>query len=145
MSTALMPTAARPAQSLSEVFDRVFGPTYSVFNRFGAQSYQTLPTNVYEVGDTYQVAMLIPGIDPQSIQVTALGNTITVAGGMQLSTPEGAKAVWEEFSPTQFSRQIGLAVDVDPAGIQATYTNGVLVVTAPKAEHAKPRQIQVKM
>ena len=80
MTTALMPTAARPAQSLSEFFDGVFGPTYSVFNDFGAQTYQGLPTNVYEVGDTYQIAMLIPGIDPESIQVTALGNTITVAG-----------------------------------------------------------------
>jgi HSP20 family protein len=87
---------------------------------------------------------LITGIEPQSIQVTALGNTITIAGEMPVSTPDGASAVWEEFYPSQFSRQIGLPVEVDPAKIEATYTNGVLLVTAPKAE-PKPRQIQVKM
>ena len=145
MTTSLTPTAARPAQSLSEFFDGVFGPTYSAFNGSGTQTCDGLPTNVYELGDTYQLAMLIPGIDPQSIQVTALANTISVAGSMQLSTPEGAKAVWEEFSPTQFRRQVGLPVELDPAGIEATYRDGVLVVTAPKAEHAKPRQIQVKV
>ena len=145
MTTALMPTAARPAQSPSELFDRVFGPVYSAFSGFGTPRYQSAPANVYELGDAYQIAFLIPGIDPQSIQVTALGNSITVSGGMQLPTPEGATAVWEEFYPAQFSRQIGLPVEVDPAKIVAAYTNGVLLVTAPKAEHAKPRQIQVKM
>jgi HSP20 family protein len=145
MTTALMPTAARPAQSVSELFDRVFGPVYSAFNGFRTPTYQSVPANVYELGDTYQIALLIPGIDPQSIQVTALGNTITVAGEMQVSTPEGANAVWEEFCPSQFSRQIGLPVEVDAAKIEATCTNGVLLVTAPKADHAKPRQIQVKM
>ena len=145
MTTALTTSTARPAQSLSQFFDRVFGPTISAVTGFGTQTYQGVPSNVYEVGETYQISLLIPGVDPQSIQVTALGNTITVAGRMQLSTPEGANVVWEEFSPTQFSRQVALPVEVDPAQMQATYTNGVLVVTAPKAEHAKPRQIQVKM
>jgi len=145
MTNALTRSTARPVQSLSHFFDRVFGPTYSAVTGFGTQTYQGGPSNVYEVGDTYQISFLVPGIDPQSIQVTALGNTVTVEGGMQLSTPEGATVVWEEFSPTQFSRQVGLPVEVDPAKIEATYTNGVLMVTAPKAEHAKPRQIQVKM
>src|SRR5579859_2396845 len=117
MTMALTPTAARPAQSLPELFDRVFGPVYSAFNGFATATYQGLPANVYELGDTYQIALLIPGIDPQSIQVTALGNTITVAGEMQVSTPDGANAVWEEFCPSQLGRQIGLLVEVDPAKI----------------------------
>lgn len=145
MSTALMPTVAPTGKSLSEFFDRVFGPTYTRFNGVGSTSYQGVPANVYELGDTYQIACLIPGIDPESIQVTALGHTISVAGQLQLAAPEGASTVWEEFCPTQFSRQIALPVEVDPAKMEATYTNGVLLVTAPKAEHAKPRQIQIKM
>ena len=59
--------------------------------------------------------------------------------------PEGAKAVWQEFAEAQFSRQIALPLEVDPSKIEATYTNGVLWATAPKAEHAMPRQIQVKL
>ena len=145
MTTALMPTAPGTSQSLSQFFDRVFGPVYSSFGGLWTPTYQGVPANVYELGDTYQIAFLVPGIDPHSIQVTALGNTVTVSGGMQLSTPEGATAVWEEFCPMQFDRQIALPVEVDPSTMQATYTNGVLLVTAPKAQDAKPRQIQVKM
>jgi HSP20 family protein len=145
MSTALMPTAARPAQSVSELFDRIFGPVYSAFNGFGTPTYQGVPANVYEAGDTYQIALLVPGIEPRSIQVTALGKSITVAGAMQVATPERANALGEDFCPSQLTRQISLPVEVDAARIEATYTKGLLLVTAPKAEHAKPRQIQVKM
>src|SRR5919202_4357960 len=125
MTMALTPTVARPAQALSEVFDQVFGPIYSPFQSWMAGS-QGMLANVYEVGDAYQAAFLIPGIDPQSLEVTALGNTITVAGTRQVEEPEGAKTVWQEFSAAQFNRQIGLPVEVDPAAIEATYTNGVL-------------------
>ena len=59
-----------------------------------------------------------------------------------MTAPEGASTIWEEFCPTEFSRQIGLPVDVDPAKIEATYTNGVLLVTAPKAEHAKRARLK---
>jgi HSP20 family protein len=144
MTTALMPTAARPAQALSGLFDQVFGPIYSPFFS-GGTSAQGVLANVYDFGEHYQAAVLIPGIDPQGLQVTALGNTITVAGTRQVGMPEGAKTVWQEFGEAQFSRQIALPLEVDPAKIAATYTNGTLWVTAPKAEHAKPRQIQVKM
>jgi HSP20 family protein len=144
MNTALLPTAAHPALALSDWFDRAFGPTYSPF--FGQMSTSAdVLANVYELGDSYQVAFITPGIDPQSIQVTALANTITVAGTRQVGEPEAAKAVWQEFGPAQFSRQIALPVEVDPNKIEATYSNGILTVTAPKAEHARPRQVQVKM
>src|SRR5919202_1840512 len=89
MTTALMPTAAAPAQALSELFHQVFGPTYGPFQGWMAGS-QAMLANVYEVGDAYQAAFLIPGIDPQSLQVTALGNTITVAGTRELAEPDGS-------------------------------------------------------
>lgn len=60
-------------QQLVGVFDRVFGPIYTRFNAIGSTSYQGVPANVYELGDTYQIVCLIRGIDPESIQVTALG------------------------------------------------------------------------
>ena len=78
--------------------------------------------------------------------VTALGNTMTVAGSMQLAQPEGGRFVWQEFSqgPTQFRREITLPTEVDPARVEARYQNGVLTMIAPKAEHAMPREIKVK-
>ena len=96
MTTALMPTGTRSGMALPDLLDRLFGSTYTP--SFGIDgAYRGLPTNVYEVGDTFQVAMLLPGADPDSIQVTALGNTMTVAGSMQLAQPEGGRFVWQEF------------------------------------------------
>jgi HSP20 family protein len=146
MTTALMPTGSRSGVALPDLLDRLFGSVYTP--SFGIDgSYRGLPTNVYEVGDTYQVAMLIPGADPDSIQVSTLGNTITVAGSMQLSQPEGGRFVWQELNPgpVEFRRDITLPTDVDPAKIEARYRNGVLTIMAPKAEHAMPRQIKVKI
>lgn len=145
MTTALMPTVARPARMLSEVFDQVFGPTCSPFLSGAVTGFPGVLANVYEVDDVFQVALLMPGIDPQTLQVTAVGNTITVAGTRQMAQPEGGTFVWQEFGEAQFNRPIGLPMEVDPARIEATYSNGVLLVRAPKAEHAKPRQIQVKL
>jgi HSP20 family molecular chaperone IbpA len=93
MTTALMPTGSRFGMALPDLLDRLFGSIYTPgFGIDGA--YRRLPTNVYEVGDTYQVTMLIPATDPHTIQVTALGNTMTVAGSMQLAQPEGGRLVW---------------------------------------------------
>jgi HSP20 family protein len=146
MTTALMPTGTRSGMALPDLLDRLFGSIYTPgFGIDGA--YRGLPTNVYEVGDSFQVAMLIPGADPDSIQVTALGNTMTVAGSLQLAQPQGGRFVWQEFNPgpTQFRREIALPTEVDPAKIEARYQNGVLTLIAPKAEHAMPRQIKVKI
>ena len=145
MTTALMQTGARPAQALSEWFDQLFGAMYSPFQRAWPTGAQGMLANVYDAGDTYQAIFLIPGIDPQTLQVSAMGSTISVAGSRQMAEPESGKAVWQEFGPADFNREIGLPMEVDPDGIEATFTNGVLLVIAPKAEHAKPRQVQVKM
>ena len=141
---ALMPTVPRPTQALSALFDQVFGPDYSPYFG-GGLSWHGVLANVYDFGQYYQAAFLTPGIDPHALEVTALGNTITVAGTRQVDAPESAKTIWQEFGEEQFSRQIALPLEVDPEKIEATFTNGVLWVSAPKAEYAKPYQIQVKM
>ena len=59
--------------------------------------------------------------------------------------PEGAKTIWQEFGPSKFRRSLRLGSAVDPAHVEAVYRNGMLLVTMPKAEHAKPRQIHVQV
>ena len=70
--------------------------------------------------------------------------TLTVEGELTVGTPEGASPLWQEFGPSQFRRQIGLPAEVDAEQIQAAYRNGILLLTVPKAEHARPRQIKVQ-
>jgi HSP20 family protein len=129
---------------LSAAFDRLFESAFTpVVGSTGGTS-SGIAANVWETGDGYQIALLVPGIEPEHLEVTALRNTITVSGSLEVGQPEGAKAVWQEFGSGQFRRQIGLPAEVNGDAIQAAYRNGVLVLTAPKAEHAKSRQIKVQ-
>lgn len=132
---------------LRQWVDRVFD---EAFTREGAQAngsagYQSLPVNVWETGEGYQAALLAPGLDEQSINVTVHDDTLAIEGDLQFSVPEGAKPVWQEFGPSKFRRSLRLGTAVDPARVEAMYRNGLLLVTMPKAEHAKPRQIQVQV
>ncbi len=133
-----------PVMSLRDAFDRLFENAFTpVMGGNSGTSSAGIATNVWETGDGYQVAMLMPGVNPEQITLTTLGNTITVEGSLEFSQPEGARVVWQEFGPSQFRRQIGLPADVDGDKVHAEYHNGILLLTAPKAEHAKPRTIKV--
>ena len=142
--TDLMRPTYRSMLPLSAAFDRLFDRALTPVYGEGAANDAAIPTNVWETGDGYQVALLVPGVNPESVEVTALRNTITVSGDLEVHQPEGARAIWQEFGPSQFRRQIGLPADVDSENVQAAYRNGVLLLTVPKSEHAKPRQIKLQ-
>ena len=143
MTDLIRPTY-RSMLPLRDAFDRLFEGAFTPVYGDGAASSGAIPTNVWETGEGYQVALLVPGVDPESVEVTALRNTITVSGALEVNQPEGARAIWQEFGPSQFRRQIGLPADVDSEKVQAAYKNGVLLLTVPKSEHAKPRQIKLQ-
>jgi len=139
---------ARPTNSgmlpLREAFDRLFESALTPIVGSDAGAYYGIKANIWETDDAYQVALLVPGATPENVEVTALGSTITISGTMAAWQPDGAKAVWQEFGPSQFRRQIGLPAEVDSEHVEAAYQHGVLLLKLPKAEHAKPRQIKVQ-
>ncbi len=65
--------------------------------------------------------------------------------GFAVRQPDGASPVWQEFGPSRFRRSLRLGASVDGAKVDAMYGNGLLMITMPKAEHVKPRQIQVQL
>ena len=71
--------------------------------------------------------------------------TLAIEGEFKFEVPQGAKPIWQEFAPARFRRSLRLGAAIDPAKVEAMYQNGVLVITMPKAEHAKPRQVQVQL
>jgi HSP20 family molecular chaperone IbpA len=133
---------------LRQWVDRVFD---DAFAREGAQAgngsagFQSLPVNVWETPEGYQAALLAPGLDEQSINVTVHEDTLAIEGELRFSVPENSKPIWQEFGPSKFRRSLRLGSAVDAARVEAMYKNGLLLVTMPKAEHAKPRQIQVQV
>ena len=141
----------RPYNTMSTPFrqwvDRVFDDAFAHEGTPGTGSagYQSLPVNVWETGEGYQAALLAPGLDEETINVTVHDDTLVIEGELRFSVPEGAKAVWQEFGPRKFRRSLRLGTAVDPARVEAIYKNGLLLGTMPKAEHAKPRQIRVQV
>lgn len=133
--------------SLGQAVDRLFEHAYAAprDGDGGATGFQSLPVNVWETADGYGAALMAPGLDEQSIKVTVHHDVLAIEGELSFRVPEGAKSVWQEFGPSKFRRSLRLGAAVDPAKVEAIYRNGMLVVTMPKAEHAKPRQIQVQL
>jgi HSP20 family molecular chaperone IbpA len=131
-------------QWVDRVFDEAFARDGGS-NSAASAGFQSLPVNVWETPEGYQAALLAPGLDQESINVTVHDETLAIEGELRVSVPEGAKPVWQEFGPAKFRRSLRLGSAVDPARVEAIYKNGLLLLTMPRAEHAKPRQIRVQV
>ena len=132
---------------LRQWVDRVFDDAFAreTGTGEGSAGFQSLPVNVWETPEGYQAALLAPGLDEQSINVTVHDDTLAIEGELKFNVPEGARPIWQEFGPSKFRRSLRLGAAVDPTRVEAIFRNGLLLVTMPKAEHAKPRQIQVQV
>ncbi len=104
------------------------------------------PVNVYEDKDAFYVEALVPGVSPSSVNLTVLRNSLTISGEKPRQGAGKNETIHrEERTSGKFSRRIELPVEVDEAKAKAEYRNGVLVVTLPKAEQAKPKEITVQV
>jgi HSP20 family protein len=137
---------------LGQVLDRLFEQTFAPFTAGGpadggSTGYQSLPVNVWETEAAYYAALMAPGLDEQTIEVTFHEDTLAIEGTLAFQAPDGAKVVWHEFNPgpAKFRRSLRLGASVDASKVEAAYRNGWLVLTMPKAEYARPRKIHVKV
>ena len=103
--------------------------------------------NLLEDKDHIYIEALTPGVDPQSFNISVTQNRLTMAGEKSRITGDVQPEAFHrsERASGKFVRTFDLPVEVDDAGVQAEYKNGLLVVTVPKAEKAKPKQINVKI
>ena len=101
--------------------------------------------NVSEDADALYVTALAPGLEPTAIQLTVQDNRLTIAGEKPRVAAEIQPEAFHrsERAAGKFVRTVTLPLAVEPEQVQAAYTNGLLVVTLPKAEKAKPKQIAV--
>jgi HSP20 family protein len=104
---------------------------------------QPMPMECYRSGDTFYLHFDLPGIDPDSLDVTAENNTLTVRAERKNVAPEGAAYVVSERPAGAYARQLVLGEGLDLDAIRADYHDGVLTLTVPVAEQAKPRRIEI--
>lgn len=101
------------------------------------------PMDAYRAGEQYVVHLDLPGIEADSLEVTAENNTLTVRAQRRDLAPEGAQYAINERPVGTFTRQLVLGDGLDLENVAADYHDGVLSVTIPVAEQAKPRRIQI--
>jgi HSP20 family protein len=101
--------------------------------------------NVWQDGDNLYAEAELPGLDLEDLEIYVTGGNQLIVKG-ERKQPEFEKGVWhrQERGFGSFTRSITLPMHVDADRIEARFSNGVLTVTLPKTEAAKPRRIAVK-
>jgi len=101
--------------------------------------------DIAENDDAYVVKAEVPGCKADDIDISVHGNTLIISGEKKKQESKEGKGYYHvERSFGRFQRELSLATDVEADNIQASCENGILTVTLPKSERAKPVKIKVK-
>ena len=101
--------------------------------------------NLTEDTNSYFIRAELPGVKSADLDIQATGTSLSISGERRIPSEDpGVRYHRREREAGRFSRIIGLPGDVNPEKVNAKLVNGILTVTVPKAEKAKPRQITVK-
>ena len=106
------------------------------------ERYVTPPVDIYETKDELVVTADLPGVSREGLDIRVEDNVLTIQG--KSNHPVAGEEVYREYQLHNFFRQFELSEAVDQTKIGAELKHGVLTLHLPKAEKAKPRQIQVK-
>jgi HSP20 family protein len=119
-------------------------PSWSNFGRQGQLFSGWSPAlDLYQNNDNVIALVELPGMRKEDIEISLHDGTLTIAGERKTESSNGEKAERSERYIGKFRRSITLPARVDANKVSATYRDGILTVTLPKAEEAKPKQIQV--
>ena len=105
------------------------------------ERYAIPPVDIYEKDDALTVLADLPGVAPDGLNISVDKGVLTIEGRVEAG--EVGSLLAREFDLTSFYRQFRIAETIDTEKIQASLKNGVLHLTLPKMEKAKPRQIPV--
>jgi HSP20 family protein len=102
-----------------------------------------MPMDAYRRGDAFVVHLDVPGVDPNTIDLTVEQNTLTVTGQRAWPRAEDDEVVVAERPQGTFSRQLLLGESLDTDRIAARYAHGVLTITLPVTEQSKARKVEI--
>ncbi len=102
-----------------------------------------MPMDAWQEGEEFIVALDLPGVSPESVELDVERNVLTVKAERKPPTGEDTEMVAAERPQGVFSRQLILGDTLDTDGVKASYDAGVLTLRIPVAEKAKPRRIEI--
>jgi len=117
---------------------------FSNYGRTAASSTYPL-INVYEDKDNMVVTAELPGATKEKVDITFSDGVLTIAGRQESpASVKNMSAVRRERTEGDFEKTVAIPTKIDPNGINASFGNGILTVTLPKAEEAKPKTITIE-
>ncbi len=138
---------AKFSNQLPSIFDRFFdGDLFDWSNRNFSLTNTTLPSvNIKESNDAYTVEVAAPGFNKGDFKVELNRDLLTISSEKQMEneTKEDEQFTRREFSYQAFTRTFTLPNTVEEDKIKATYDNGILKISIPKKEEAKPKPSKV--
>ena len=137
-----IPSVWREMDQLQREMNRLFDNYYP--DRIQrAQGYPAM--NVWTSDEGLQITAEVPGVSPEDIDISVVGETLTLSGTRKLGElKEGTRYHRQERGYGDFTRSLQLPFPVDVNKVEATFQNGILNIEMPRAEEDKPKKIVVK-
>jgi len=138
-----------PFRGVTTLQDQINRLLNDAFARTGEESNLTAWAPAVDINENEHELVVkadLPGVDPKDLDIRVENNILTIRGERKFEKKsEEANYLRVERAYGAFSRSFSLANTVNPEGIKADYQNGVLTLTVPKREEAKPKQIKVNV
>ncbi len=128
--------------SLREAMDRLFEDSV-ISPRAGFAASRGLAANLYETAEGFTLQVPMPGVHPEDVEITAQQDTLSLKWQTKVQIPEGATVHWNSFQSGQYQQSFTLPAPINSERAEAHYSDGILTLTLPKAEHAKARTVKV--
>ena len=103
------------------------------------------PVNVVEDANGITLFADLPGVPKDKLGLQVEADTLTIEGEVSLPLPEGMESIHAEVSLPRFRRVFTLSKELDTEKVAAEFVNGVLMLRIPKAAHAQPRKIEIRV
>ena len=103
------------------------------------------PVDVFEDGAGITLLADLPGVPREKLNIQVEADTLTIEAEMDLATPPGIEANHAEVSLARYRRVFSLSKELDATQVAAELKNGVLSLRIPKAAHAQPRRIEIRV
>jgi HSP20 family protein len=133
--------------AMNQLLEESFVPTRS--SRAGnGQIVRSLPLDVFATQEEAVVIAAVPGMTAENLDITINQNVVSLSGSLPSAaeSEQGKGATWylHELWHGQFRRSVTLPFEVDATKAEATFDNGIVRITLPKAERAKPYKIAIR-
>ena len=104
---------------------------------------RSIPLDLFETDSNFVLRADVPGVDKEQLDITLEENRLTISGSRTLPEDEASRSFLRERGTRDFKRSFELPSPVDPDGVAARLTNGVLEVMVPKIPEPAPRRIDI--